>query len=189
MPPGRLRLAFVLLPFVLAACHKAAPVSAPLRTPAPPAAPARPAPPTPRPVAATRPAAPTPLTEEELFSRKSLDEVNAEHPLTDAFFAYDQSALDPSAQQSLQKDAQWLQRWPRTAIRIDGHCDERGTAEYNLALGNRRAMVVRDYLTSLGVTADRIQVRSLGKEAPFCDQTGEVCWSQNRRGHFVVTAK
>ena len=77
----------------------------------------------------------------------------------------------------------------RPGIRIDGHCDERGTAEYNLALGERRADVVKEYLTSLGVTPDRIQTRSLGKEAPFCRDSGESCWSQNRRGHLVITDK
>jgi peptidoglycan-associated lipoprotein len=82
-----------------------------------------------------------------------------------------------------------LTRWPSTTIRIDGHCDERGTGEYNLALGERRAMVVREYLVNLGVDNARIQVRSLGKEAPFCRDGGENCWSQNRRGHFVIVGK
>jgi peptidoglycan-associated lipoprotein len=74
-------------------------------------------------------------------------------------------------------------------VRIDGHCDERGSAEYNLALGDQRAAAVREYLTNLGVKADRIQTRSLGKEAPFCQESGKSCWSQNRRGHFEITAK
>jgi peptidoglycan-associated lipoprotein len=76
----------------------------------------------------------------------------------------------------LQQDAQWLAKWPQTRVRIDGHCDERGTAEYNLALGERRADVVEEYLTSLGVTPGWIQTRSLGKEAPFCKDSGEPCW-------------
>jgi peptidoglycan-associated lipoprotein len=89
----------------------------------------------------------------------------------------------------LQQDAQWLAKWPQTVIRVDGHCDERGTAEYNLALGERRAEVVKEYLASLGVRSDRIQTRSLGREAPFCHEEGESCWSQNRRGHFEITNK
>jgi peptidoglycan-associated lipoprotein len=105
------------------------------------------------------------------------------------FFEYDQNALREEGRRVLQQDAQWLSKWPQTVIRIDGHCDERGTAEYNLALGDRRAEVVREYLTNLGVKPERIQTRSLGKEAPFCHEDGESCWSQNRRGHFMITAK
>ena len=75
------------------------------------------------------------------------------------------------------------------ALRVDGLCDERGSAEYNLALGDRRAQVVRDYLSSLGVRPERLQVRSLGKDAPFCHESNESCWEQNRRGHMVITAK
>jgi len=97
--------------------------------------------------------------------------------------------LRDDARSVLQRDAAWLAKWPQTRIRIDGHCDERGTAEYNLALGDRRAATVRDYLTELGVKAERIQMRTLGKEAPFCRDEGESCWSQNRRGHFEITDK
>jgi peptidoglycan-associated lipoprotein len=138
-------------------------------------------------VATARPA--SPLTEAELFRRKSLADLNAEHPLADAFFDYNQNVLRDDAKEALQRDARWLAKWPQTVIRIDGYCDERGTAEYNLALGDRRAQVVRDYLSNLGVRADRIQTRSLRKEAPFCRDSGESCWSQNRRGHFDITAK
>jgi peptidoglycan-associated lipoprotein len=119
----------------------------------------------------------------------SLDQLNAEHPLSDAFFDYDQNALRQDAQQVLQQDAKWLSKWPQTKVRIDGHCDERGTAEYNLSLGDRRAQAAKAYLASLGVQPDRIEIRTLGKEAPFCGDTGESCWSQNRRDHFVITAK
>jgi len=72
---------------------------------------------------------------------------------------------------------------------VSGHCDERGTAEYNLALGEQRADAVRTYLESLGIAADRITTVSYGKERPFCDESSEHCWSQNRRGHFLITAK
>jgi peptidoglycan-associated lipoprotein len=172
-----------------AGCHTRPPATAPSRTnstPAPVAA--RPPAPPPAPAAAARPAA-TPLTEADLFRRKSLADLNAERPLSDAFFDYDQNTLREDARQVLQQDARWLAKWPQTVVRIDGHCDERGTAEYNLALGDRRAQIVKEYLTSLGIRPDRIQTRSLGKEAPFCESSGESCWSQNRRGHFVITEK
>jgi peptidoglycan-associated lipoprotein len=180
----------LLLAVAGAACHTRPPASAPSRTmpiaSAVPARPPAPAPPVP-PAAAARPAAA--LTEAELFRRKSLGELNAEHPLDDAFFDYDQNTLREDAWRVLQKDAQWLAKWPQTLVRIDGHCNERGSAEYNLALGDRRAAAVREYLTSLGVRSDRIQTRSLGTEAPFCHESGESCWSQNRRGHFEITEK
>jgi peptidoglycan-associated lipoprotein len=130
-----------------------------------------------------------PLTEAEIFARKSLSEMNAEHPLSDAFFDYNQNVLRDDARRALQQDAQWLSKWPQTKIRVDGHCDERGSAEYNLALGERRAEAVRAYLVSLGVRQDRIEERSLGKDVPFCRGSDEPCWSQNRRGHFEITAK
>jgi peptidoglycan-associated lipoprotein len=180
----------LVLLFAASACHKAPPATAPIRTtPAPSAVPARPPAPSPPPPAAAASPAPARLTEAELFQRKSLDELNAEHPLGDVFFDYEQNTLRDDATRILQKDAQWLSKWPQTIIRVDGHCDERGTAEYNLALGDRRAVTVREYLSSLGIRPERIQTRSLGKEAPFCERSGEACWSQNRRGHFVITGK
>ncbi len=138
-------------------------------------------------MAAASPSAP--LSDAEIFRRKSLADLNAEHPLSDAFFDYNQNVLREDAKQALQQDARWLARWPETRIQIDGHCDERGTPEYNLALGERRAEVVRDYLTSLGISGDRMKTRSLGREDPFCRDTGESCWAQNRRDHFVITGK
>lgn len=170
-----------------AACHKRPPDVAPARTVAPEAVPARPPSPPPPPAAA--PAAPRALSEQELFERKSLSQLNAEHPLADAFFDLDQTALRDDARNALQRDAQWLAKWPTTKIMVEGHCDERGTPEYNLALGDRRAEAVTTYLTSLGVDRSRIVVRSLGKEAPFCRDEDEACWAQNRRGHFVITGK
>jgi peptidoglycan-associated lipoprotein len=151
-------------------------------------APSRVAPPPPPPAPAPAPA-PRPLTEEEIFARESLEQLNSARPLGDAFFDYDSSTIRPDAQASLAKDAAWLQRWPTTKITVSGHCDERGTAEYNLALGERRAEAVKAYLASLGIAADRMLTISYGKERPFCTVSDESCWSQNRRGHFLVTAK
>jgi peptidoglycan-associated lipoprotein len=178
----------VILAITGTACHHRPPnLASSTSTPIESTAPARPpAPPPPR---AAAPISSAPLTEDELFRRKSLDALNAEHPLGDAFFDYNQDSLREDARQALQRDAQWLAKWPQTVVRVDGHCDERGTEEYNLALGDKRADAVKEYLTSLGVRPDRIQTRTLGKEAPFCQGDDESCWSQNRRGHFVITDK
>jgi peptidoglycan-associated lipoprotein len=129
------------------------------------------------------------LTEEQIFQKKTLDELNAEKPLGDVFFDYDKYDLKDEARGILQKDSDWLKKWTSTKITVEGHCDSRGTAEYNLALGERRANAAKDYLVSLGVPADRITVVSKGKEQPFCNEENESCWSQNRRGHFIITAK
>ena len=175
----------------VAACHHTvARTVTPSPAPGPaPAVPARPPAPAPPPRAAAAPAAPRALTEDEIFSRESLDALNAAHPLSDAYFDYDQKALRDDARAALSRDAQWLNRWTSTKITVQGQCDERGSAEYNLALGDERAKAVKDYLTSLGVPDTRIAVVSLGKESPVCTGDSESCWSQNRRGHFVITAK
>jgi len=175
--------------FMVGACGKkkpAAPAPPPVAAPAPPPA-ATPTPPPPPPP--PTPAPPRTPTEDEVFAGKTLDQLNAEHPLGDAFFDLDRSDIRDDAKAAVQKDADWLKRWTSTKVMIEGHCDERGTAEYNLALGERRAQAVRDYLVSLGVAAARVQTVSKGKEQPFCDDKNESCWQQNRRGHFVITAK
>ncbi len=129
------------------------------------------------------------LTEEEKFAAMSLAELNAQKPLGDVFFAYDRSELTDEARVSLSKNSEWLKRWATTRISVEGHCDERGTAEYNLGLGERRAAAVKAYLASLGVGGDRIATVSKGKEQPFCTDKAESCFAQNRRGHFIVTGK
>ncbi len=115
--------------------------------------------------------------------------MNAEKPLADVFFDLDESTLRDDARASLSRNADWLKRWTSTAITVEGHCDSRGSSEYNLALGSRRANAVKDYLVNLGVSASRLTVISKGKEQPFCSTEDESCWSQNRRGHFIITAK
>jgi peptidoglycan-associated lipoprotein len=119
----------------------------------------------------------------------SLSELNAQRPLADVFFAYDQSDLGDAARAVLQKNSEWMRKWLSTTVTVEGHADSRGTSEYNLALGERRASAVRDYLVSLGVTATRVNVVSMGEEQPACTEEAETCWHQNRRGHFVITAK
>jgi peptidoglycan-associated lipoprotein len=175
-----------------AACHSQHPAApAPALAPTRPPAPTRSTPPPPPPVTDrfTRPSPTAAPTEEDLFRAKSLDQLNSEHPLGDAFFDYDQFSLRDDAKASLVTDAGWLKRWSGTEIRVEGHADERGTAEYNLALGQSRAKAVEDYLVSLGIPASRITVTSFGKDAPFCTGETEACWSQNRRGHMMITKK
>jgi peptidoglycan-associated lipoprotein len=105
------------------------------------------------------------------------------------FFDYDKSEIRPEGRASLQKNAEWLKRWTSTLIAVEGHCDSRGSSEYNLALGDRRANAVKDYLVSLGIAANRVTVVSKGKEEPVCREENEPCWQQNRRGHFIISAK
>jgi len=177
------------LAVAVGACHKKVPAAAPAPPPAPPpAAPAPPPPPPPPPPPAPAPA-PAALTPEEVFARKSVEQLNAEHPMDDVFFDLDKSSLRDDAKPSLQKDADWLKKWGSVMVTVEGHCDSRGSAEYNLGLGNRRATAVRDYMVSIGVPGNRLTVVSKGKEQPFCRDENESCWQQNRRGHFLITAK
>jgi peptidoglycan-associated lipoprotein len=177
------------------ACHRRVP---PVETPAPPppagagaqpglAAPSKPPAP-PEPVKEPVVAAPAPIVEDRL-SAASLDEINKNSPLKPVFFEYDQSDISGEAQKALDANADVLKRNSSWIVTIEGHCDERGTAEYNLALGERRAGAVKDYLVSLGIAADRITAVSKGKEQPVCTEENESCWAQNRRGHFIIVAK
>jgi peptidoglycan-associated lipoprotein len=169
------------------ACGKKKPAVAP--PPPPPAEkPTTPAPPPPPPPAPAAPQ-PAPPTEDELFRAKTLDQLNAEKPLTDAFFSLDSTDLNDESRTALQKNVEWMKRWATTKVMVEGHADSRGTNEYNLALGERRADAVRDYVVSLGLAADRITIVSKGEEQPFCSDETEACWQQNRRGHFIITAK
>ena len=104
-------------------------------------------------------------------------------------FDYDKANIRSDDAAALDQKVGIMNANPDLRIRVSGHCDERGSDEYNLALGNRRAMGVKDYLVSLGVPVGRITVISKGKEQPFCTEENEGCWQQNRRGHFIVTAK
>src|ERR1700686_347870 len=114
-------------------------------------------------------------SDDELFLRE----------VRDAYFDYDKADIRPDARAALSKTADFLKNYPRFKVTIEGHCDERGCTEYNLALGDRRATAVKQYLISLGISADRLSTVSFGKEKPFCTQSNESCWQQNRRGHFV----
>jgi len=108
-------------------------------------------------------------------------------PLDDIRFDYDSAALTDAARAALEKHALWLQGHREARVSVEGHCDERGTVEYNLALGEQRARAARDYLASLGVAADRLRTVSFGKERPLDPGTGEESWARNRRAHFAVS--
>jgi peptidoglycan-associated lipoprotein len=118
-----------------------------------------------------------------------VDELNAEKPLADVLFDLDSFTLRDDGRAALSRNAEWLKRWGSTRITVEGHADSRGTAEYNLALSQRRASAVKDYLVSLGIAGDRMTVVSKGKEQPVCTEETEACWQQNRRGHPIITAK
>jgi peptidoglycan-associated lipoprotein len=109
--------------------------------------------------------------------------------LGDVFFEFDSFVLAGEARERLARNARFLMDHPEFVVTIEGHCDERGTSAYNLALGERRANAAREYLGSLGVSDDRMRTVSYGKERPFCTQSSESCWAQNRRAHFIITGR
>ncbi|HXO19817.1 MAG TPA: peptidoglycan-associated lipoprotein Pal [Thermoanaerobaculia bacterium] len=117
------------------------------------------------------------------------DELRKRGFASDVYFQYDESSLTDEARDRLARNATLLKNQPQFQFTIEGHCDERGTSEYNLALGERRANAVRDYLGSLGVGAERLHTLSYGKERPVCTTHEESCWSQNRRAHMIVTGR
>lgn len=106
--------------------------------------------------------------------------------LRDVFFAYDSFSISNEGRLALSNNAEWIKSNPNTQLKIEGHCDERGTLAYNLVLGEKRAKAVRNYLVELGVAPNHLSVVSYGKERPFCTEHAESCYSQNRRGHLVV---
>ena len=123
---------------------------------------------------------------------RQMDEIRAEQSastaagLRDVFFAYDSFSISEEGRQALSRNAEWMKSNSGAQLKIEGHCDERGTSAYNLVLGEKRAKSVRNYLVELGVAANHLSVVSYGKERPFCKEHAESCYSQNRRGHVVV---
>lgn len=148
--------------------------------PEPPPPPVEPEPPPPP------PAAPVLEPEEELVTR-SLEELNQDSPLLPVFFGYDSSDVDGAGRRILDDNADVLRRNPNWVVTIEGHCDERGTAEYNLALGERRAVAARQYLVEIGLPVDQLRTVSYGKEFPFDPGHDEAAWRANRRAHLVIT--
>jgi peptidoglycan-associated lipoprotein len=178
---------------IVIGCSKKVPPPPP-PPPAPPPAPTAPPPPPPPPPPPAAPApapppAPKPLSEEDLFRQKTLAQLNAEMPLADVRFDYDQFNIRDDQRGLLQKNADYMRRWTTVRVSVEGHADLRGTNEYNLALGQRRANAVRDYLVSLGVTTDRFVIIGKGEEEPVCSEDTEACHALNRRVHFIITAK
>jgi peptidoglycan-associated lipoprotein len=166
-----------------AGCGKKGPPPAP---PAPP--PAAPATPPPAPA----PEAPDVEPQADEYARikaMASDEIERLGLLGDIHFDYDEYTLREGDREILNRNAEALKKFDFIKITIEGHCDERGSVEYNLALGERRARAAFDYLQSLGVPADRMKTVSYGKEIPACNESSEDCWARNRRDHFAVTGK
>src|SRR5688572_32475641 len=181
----------LLLTVVVAGCKGKAkpPVARPMPPPmVDPGAIVPPPPPgPPQPVSEPVPVPPMPA--EDTIGSKSLDDLNRDSPLRPLFFELDSSDVSTEGQQILQANAAVLKKYPTMQVTIEGHCDERGTAEYNLALGERRALAAKSYLVSLGISADKVKTVSYGKEFPFDAGHDDAAWRNNRRAHFVITAK
>ena len=184
-------IALLVVTLGAGACGKKTP---PVARPTPPplttgggTPPARPPAP-PDPVPESTPIPPEPgITNDPLAG--DLDAINKNSPFQPVFYLFDMAELDEPGQQVLNANANILRKYPTWIVTIEGHADERGTAEYNLALGERRALAARNYLVSLGIPADRLRTVSYGKEFPFDPGHDEAAWSKNRRAHFVVTSK
>ena len=166
-----------------AACGKKTPPAPPPPPPVVPEAPPPAPPPPPRPE-------PAPVVDEYARLRAmSAEEIEKSGLLAEGYFDFDRSDIREQDRAALAQNADALKRFDFLRITVEGHCDERGTVEYNLALGERRAKAAHDYLVSLGVPADRLKTVSYGKEVPVCAQSSEDCWQRNRRAHFTVTGK
>ena len=130
-------------------------------------------------VTVSAPPPPAPPQETTDYDRLFLQEVK------DAYFDFNKADIRADAREALAKTADFLRKYPQIKATIEGHCDERGSTEYNLVLGDRRATAAKNYLVQLGISADRLTTTSLGKERPFCTESNEECWQRNRVGHFV----
>ena len=192
MHRGRLAAAvtLVLAAMVTACGEKKPPVSRPMPPPAtqPDTGAGTRPPAPPEPVRETPPVPPEPIASDTLAA-SDIDVINKNSPFQPVFFAFDSAEVDAPGQPALNANAEVLKKYPTWVITIEGHADERGTAEYNLALGERRATAARTYLVSLGIPAERLKTVSYGKEFPFDPGHDEAAWAKNRRAHFVVTSK
>jgi peptidoglycan-associated lipoprotein len=182
-------MSLLLMGLIISGCAKrpatTAATAAPAPAPAPRPASPGPAPAAPRPPAAT--AAPAgPAVAAAPAARPSPKEFEANAALRDVFFEFDKYDIRPEDAKTLDANATWLKANAENLVLIEGHCDERGTNEYNLALGERRAKATMNYLVSQGVQANRITIISYGEERPSCNEKNESCWSKNRRARFLV---
>lgn len=169
-----------------AACHKDKPIppAPPRATPTPVVVPPNPTPaPTPREVAVPEPDLYTQILQ------TPIDEIDKMGLLGDVYFDFDQADLRETDRATLVKNGETLKKFDFLIVTIEGHADERGTIEYNLALSDRRAPASYDYLISVGIAANRIKAVAYGKEIPVCTDSTEDCWQRNRRAHFAVTGK
>lgn len=182
-------LGILLIAGIAACAKKAPPVAKPVPPPPSNTSPDANRPPLPpQPINEPQPVPVDPAGADTL-SATDLDAINKNSPFQPLFFALDQSEVSVEGQQVLNTNAEIMKRYPTWVITIEGHADERGTAEYNLALGERRALSARNYMVSLGIPADRLRTVSYGKEFPFDPASTEAAFSKNRRAHFVVTSK
>src|SRR5262245_11475466 len=166
---------------VVVGCGKKKPMA-----PAPP--PVAPAMPPPAPEPPSRDIAPQ-VDEYTRLKQMSADEIERMGLLSEIHFDFDRAEIRDADRQVLAKNADVLKKFDFLRITVEGHCDERGTVEYNLALGERRSRAAFDYLVALGVPADRMKSVSYGKEVPICRESSEECWARNRRDHFTVTGR
>jgi peptidoglycan-associated lipoprotein len=175
-------LCLPLLLIAAGACRKQKPVTVPEAAPE-----------TVAPAPAPQPDAPEPSDPVAKGLPQDLLELNAyleaQGLLGDVYFDYDQSALRADTRERLARNAEFLRQHPEYEVTVEGHCDERGTSEYNLALGDRRAHAAVDYLQDLGVARSRLRTVSYGEERPQCAESYEACWQRNRRAHFLVTGQ
>jgi peptidoglycan-associated lipoprotein len=186
---NKLMVVAVLLTLTLGACaKKQPPVARPLPPPANAATGGTAPPAPPQPVNEPIPVPPEPVADDAITG-KTLDDLNRDSPLKPLFFELDSADVSAEGQRVLQENAAIMKKYPAWQITIEGHCDERGTAEYNLALGERRALAAKNYLVSLGIPADKVKTVSYGKEFPFDPGHEDGAWAKNRRAHFVITAK
>ncbi|MGZ8710932.1 MAG: peptidoglycan-associated lipoprotein Pal [Thermoanaerobaculia bacterium] len=186
------RLVVILLSLSMIVASSCRSRKTPEPQPAPPVEAAEPAPPPAEPV-------PTPEREFEALApepevlsddmNEATREAHERGWLRDAFFPFDASTLDADAEEALRQTATWLRANPEYRILIEGHCDERGTEQYNLALGDRRADIAASYLVTLGVDRSRIRTVSYGEERPFEEGSSEEAWAQNRRAHITLAGR
>jgi peptidoglycan-associated lipoprotein len=190
----RAGVVLVLLSLTAAAAGCARRQPPPLTQPAPPGGPpsataTEPAPPPSTTEVLPVPPEPVAIVDDDGISARSIEDLNRDSPFKPALFALDSAELDDAGRAVVTANAAMMRKYPTWMITVEGHCDERGTAEYNLALGERRAVAVRTYLLSLGIAGDRVRIVSYGKEFPFDPGHDERAWASNRRAHFVITSK
>ena len=173
------------LVFAGAACHKDVPPPAAPRPAATPVA----VPEAPAPAPVATPVRVPELSEYDRIFQTPIDEIDRMGLLGDVYFDYDQADLREADRSTLERNGETLKKYDFLVVTIEGHADERGTIEYNLALSDRRARLVYDYLTSIGIGSNRIKAVAYGKEIPICTDANEDCWQRNRRAHLAVTGK